>query len=68
METVKLNLCPFCTYTEVHPAILKGDGDITVTGFMGCLEHKCPAFYTKDEYIPGTGVGQTVEHCKRLEF
>lgn len=67
MKIVKLNLCPFRTYTEVRPPILQGDGDITVTGFMECLEAKCPAFYVKDEAIPGTGVGQVVEHCKRLE-
>lgn len=46
---------------------MQGQGDVTVTGFMECLENKCPAFYTKDEYIPCTGVGQVVEHCKRLE-
>jgi len=67
VKTVKLNICPFRTYTETKPAIMRGQGDITVTGFMECLEHKCPAFYTKDEYIPGTGVGQVVEYCKRLD-
>ena len=67
MKTVKLNLCPFRTYTETRPAIMQGQGDIIVTGFMECLEHKCPAFYVTDEYIPSTGVEQFVEHCKRLD-
>lgn len=67
MKTVKLNMCPFRTYTETRPAIMQGQGDIIVTGFMECLEHKCPAFYVKDECIPCTGVEQVVEHCKRLE-
>ncbi len=36
-------------------------------GFMDCLKSKCPAWYSKDEYIPGTGLGRIVEHCKRLD-
>ncbi len=43
MKTVKLNICPFRTYTGTKPAIMRGQGDIIVTGFMECLEHKCPA-------------------------
>ena len=66
MKTEEIKLCPFRTYTEVRPAITIGQGDITVTGFMDCLKGKCPAWYSKTEYIPGTGVGHEVEHCKRL--
>ena len=67
MKTVKLNICPFRIYTEVRPAIMQGQGDVTVTGFMECLENKCPAWYSKDECIPGTAVAIAKEHCKRLE-
>ena len=67
MKSEEIKLCPFRTYSEVRPAILQGDGDITVTGFMDCLKGKCPAWYSKSEYIPGTGVGIMKEHCKRLE-
>lgn len=57
----EIELCPFRTYLEVRPAILKGDGDITVTGFMPCLKDKCPAFYEEKGYT------FYEEHCKRLE-
>lgn len=66
MKTEEITLCPFRTYTEVRPAIMKGHGDITVTGFMECLKGKCPAWYVKEEHIPCTGVGIMKEHCKRL--
>lgn len=67
MKTEEISICPFRTYTEVRPAIMQWQGDVTVTGFMECLKGKCPAWYSKDEYIPGTGVGIVKEHCKRLE-
>ena len=67
MKSEEIKLCPFRTYSEVRPAILQGDGDVTVTGFMECLKGKCPAWYSKSEYIPGTGVGIMKEHCRRLE-
>ena len=66
MKTEEISICPFRTYTEVRPAITYGQGDVTVTGFMDCLKSKCPAWYSKDEYISGTGVGVIKEHCKRL--
>ena len=66
MKTEEISICPFRTYTEVRPAITYGQGDVTVTGFMDCLKNKCPAWYSKDEYISGTGVGVIKEHCKRL--
>lgn len=64
----EIKLCPFRTYTEVRPAIMKGQGDVTVTDFMPCLKAKCPAWYKKDERIPCTNQYITnVEYCKRLE-
>lgn len=67
MKTVEIKLCPFRTYTEAWPVITVGMGDITVvTGFMDCLKGKCPAWYSETERIPGTGVEQEVEHCRRL--
>lgn len=67
MKTEEIKVCPFRTYTETRPAVLQEQGDITVMGFMDCLKSKCPAWYSKDEFIPGTGVGRIVEHCKRLD-
>lgn len=67
MKTEEISVCPFRIYTEVRPALTYGRGDVTVTGFMDCLKSECPAWYSKDEYIPGTGVGIIKEHCKRLE-
>lgn len=52
-----IRICPYRTYTEVRPAILKGHGDVTVTGFMECLKEQCPAFRTEEQN----------EHCLRLE-
>lgn len=66
MKTEEISICPFRTYTEVRPAIMRGQGDVTVTVFMECLKGKCPAWYSKSEYIPGTGVGIVKEHCRRL--
>ena len=66
MKTEEIKLCPFRIYTETRPAIMQGNGDVTVTGFMECLKGKCPAWYLKSEYIPGTGVGINKEYCKRL--
>ena len=67
MKKEEISICPFRTYTEVRPAIMQGQGDVTVTGFMDCLKSKCPAWYSKNEYIPGTAVAIAKEHCKRLE-
>ena len=67
MKTEEISVCPFRIYTEVRPALTYGRGDVTVTGFMDCLKSECPAWYSKDEYIPGTGVGIIKEYCKRLE-
>lgn len=67
MKREEIELCPFRTYTEVRPALTIGRGDVTVTGFMDCLKRKCPAWYEKEEFIPCTGIWQTVEHCKRLK-
>ena len=52
-----IRICPYRTYTEVRPAILKGQGDVTVTGFMECLREQCPAFRTEE----------LNERCLRLE-
>ena len=67
MKTEEIKLCPFRIFTEVRPAVLKGDGDITITDFMPCLKGNCPAWYVKTEDIPCTGVGINKEYCKRLE-
>ena len=66
MGTKKIKVCPYLTYTEVRPAILKGHGDVTVMGFMDCIKEDCPAFYRKQ-----TG-GESAtpifeERCRRLE-
>jgi hypothetical protein len=57
--TTEIKVCPFRTYTEVRPAMTYGEGDITVTGFMPCMEEDCPAWMRSKE----TGK----EYCKRLE-
>lgn len=67
MNTVEINICPFRTYSEVRPALAYGQGDVTIQGFMECLKAKCPAWYSRDEEIPCSGVSHTVEHCRRLE-
>ena len=58
----EISICPFRTYTETIPAILKGQSDFVRTEFMPCLKNKCPAFYTirANTFID--------EHCKRLEL
>ena len=61
-ETHEINICPFRTYSEVRPAILKGNSDITVTGFMDCLKEQCPAFIVEEGYT------FRYEKCKRLEL
>lgn len=57
----EITICPFRTYTKVEPAMLRGNSDVTVTGFMGCLKEQCPAFVVEE--------GATFRHekCKRLE-
>ena len=67
MKTEEIKLCPFRTYTEFRPAILKGDSDVSVMGFMDCLKEKCPAFYSSKGYRPGTGEVIQKEYCRRLE-
>lgn len=62
-----IRICPYRTYTEVRPAILKGHGDVTVTGFMECLREQCPAFRTEEQYSYGLGNIDPNEHCLRLE-
>ena len=63
----EIKICPFRTYTEVRPAIMQGQGDVTVTGFMECLKEDCPAFYKSVGIIPNTNNYRSVERCKRLE-
>ena len=65
----KIEICPYRTYTEVRPAILKGHGDVTVTGFMDCLREQCPAFRVKKKPRTGYRLDGTEisEHCLRLE-
>lgn len=63
----KIVICPYRTYTEVRPAILKGQGNVTVTGFMDCLREQCPAFRVKGEYSYRLGETEYTEHCLRLE-
>lgn len=41
----EIKICHFRTYSETRPAVMVGQGDITVTGFMECLKGKCPAWY-----------------------
>lgn len=62
-----INMCPFRTYVETRPAILKGQSDITVTGFMGCLKEKCPAWYLEVRINQATGEKKNIEHCLRLD-
>ena len=62
-----IRICPYRTYTEVRPAILKGHGDVTVTGFMECLREQCPAFRVKEEYSYRLEETEYTEHCLRLE-
>ena len=63
----KIKICPYRTYAEIRPAILKGQGDVTVTGFMDCLREQCPAFRVKGEYSYRLGETEYTEHCLRLE-
>ena len=63
----EIRICPYRTYTEIRPAILKGQGDVTVTGFMDCLREQCPAFRVKGEYSYRLGETEYTEHCLRLE-
>lgn len=58
MGTKEIKVCPFRTYSEVRPAILKGQGDVTITGFMDCLKEDCPAFRIDSM--------DHSEHCLRL--
>lgn len=67
MNREEIKVCPFRTYTEVRPAVMVGQGDVTVTGFMECLKWTCPAWYAKEEEIPCTGIYKIVEHCTRLD-
>jgi hypothetical protein len=60
----KIKICPYRTYTEIRPAILNGQGDVTVTGFMDCLREQCPAFRVK---VGRLGEAEYTEHCLRLE-
>lgn len=62
-----IRICPYRTYTEVRPAILKGHGDVTVMGFMDCLRDQCPAFRVKEEYSYRLEETEYTEHCLRLE-
>ena len=62
-----IRICPYRTYTEVRPAILKGHGDVTVTGFMECLREQCPAFRTEERYSYVLGDIDPNERCLRLE-
>ncbi len=63
----EIKICPFRTYTEVRPAVMVGQGDVTVTGFMECLKSDCPAWHNEYEEIPASTKGVWVEHCRRLE-
>lgn len=63
----EIKLCPYRTYTEVRPAILKGHGDVTVMGVMDCLREQCPAFRVKEEYSYRLNGMEYSEHCLRLE-
>ena len=63
----RIDRCPFRTYSEVRLALMQGQGNIMVTGFMECLKDKCPAFYVEEKYLPNTGgLTERVEGCKRL--
>ena len=62
-----IRICPYRTYTEIRPAIFKGQGDVTVTGFMECLKEQCPAFYVEKRNSFGLGKIVGDEHCLRLE-
>jgi len=63
----KIKICPYRTYTEIRPAILNGQGDVTVTGFMDCLREQCPAFHIEEEYSYRLNGMDYNEYCLRLE-
>jgi hypothetical protein len=63
----KIKICPYRTYTEIRPAILNGQGDVTVTGFMDCLREQCPAFHIEEEYNYRLNGMDYNEYCLRLE-
>ena len=46
-----IRICPYRTYTEIRPAILKGQGDVTVTGFMECLRDNALRFVLKENTV-----------------
>lgn len=62
MRDEEIKCCPFRVATEVFPAMLKGNGDITRASFEPCLKEDCPAFY-----VARGGYGQEYERCKRLQ-
>ena len=62
MRDEEIKICPFRTYTETFPPMLKGNGEVTRSYFEPCLKEECPAFY-----ISRVGYGQEYERCKRLK-
>lgn len=43
-EEENVMFCPFRVFTEVHPAMLRGNGDITSMQFYPCVGGQCMAF------------------------
>lgn len=37
-------VCPFRVFTEVHPAMLRGNGDMTSMQFYPCCKEQCMAY------------------------
>lgn len=56
----EIKICPFRTYTEAFPPILKGNGEVVRSYFEPCLKEKCPAFY-----VSHGEHWQKYERCKR---
>lgn len=43
-EEDNIILCPDRVFTEVHPAILRGNGDCTSMQFYPCIRERCAAY------------------------
>lgn len=44
-EKGEFRLCPFRVIAEVHPALVRGSGDVTTQHFYPCVGLECAAFY-----------------------
>ncbi len=44
-ENGEFLLCPFRVIIEVHPALMRGSGDITTQHFYPCVGLECAAYH-----------------------